>query len=383
MDKKNRGLFFSSLAIVLISFSMRAPMGTVGPLIEEVQNTLSLTSWQAGMITSLPLILFSICSPLALFLIKKFSIRNLILCYLSVLLVGIILRSNIGVWGMFMGTCLIGATTGLLNVTMPSLIRGGFPEKTGPLMGLYTSSMTLSSALIATLSQVLAIAFGSWRLSMLSVAIVVALAIPAVFSFIPKEVSSKGEEKTKVKILSLSNISIALYMGFQSLVFYSVLSWLPKIVSSSYTLPFRSGLVITIIQTISLLPAFLVPILSQKVNVRGLSVGLSLLFIPGILVIGFGSSLPLLFLGAIFCGVSLGGTFSMALSFCTLKGKTATKTAALTSFGQFVGYILASIGPVFIGKLYDSLHSWTPAIVMMAVFSSLMALFGFIAGEKE
>ena len=73
----------------------------------------------------------------------------------------------------------------------------------------------------------------------------------------------------------------------------------------------------------------------------------------------------------------------MALSFCAIKGKTATKTASLISFGQFIGYILASVGPVFIGKLYDSLHSWTPAIIFMALFSSLMALFGFFAGKEE
>lgn len=97
----------------------------------------------------------------------------------------------------YIGTCLIGAMTGLLNVTMPSLIRGGFGEKAGALMGLYTSSMTLSSALIVTLSQILALLLGSWQLSMMSVSPVVSLAIPVVHSFIPNNLCQNMERKRR------------------------------------------------------------------------------------------------------------------------------------------------------------------------------------------
>lgn len=172
-------------------------------------------------------------------------------------------------------------------------------------------------------------------------------------------------------------------MGLQSLVFYSMLTWYPTIATNLYELPFKSGLLITIMQVISLVPTFLVPVLSQKANLKVMSSFLALLFIPGILLAGFGGSYTLLLLGTVVCGFSLGGSFSMAITFCAVNGRTAKDTAALTSFGQLIGYILAASGPVGIGLSFDLFGSWSFSIVLMAVLSVAMGLAGIIAGGKS
>jgi len=377
------------VTIIFISFSMRVPGGTVGPLISEIRQTLGISASLAGFITTLQLLLFAFCAPIAGRLISKISFSILIPVYLVLISVGIVLRSNFGVIGLFAGTSLIGMGTGALNATMPAFIRSYFPKKMGSMMGLYSTSMTFSSALIALLIQMLAIKMGGWRPAMMSVIVV---CLPAVIlsyfyflycsshsSCVVDIVSSK---ESSFRLFSFKNICIALYMGFQSLIFYSMLTWYPTIGKSQCDLPFKSGLLITIMQIMSLVPAFIVPVLSQKANLRVMSSFLAFLFVPGILIAGFGGSYFLLILGTVICGLSLGGTFSMSITFCAVNGQTAADTAALTSFGQFIGYILASLGPVGIGFSFDVFGSWNFSILLMAFFSIIMGFVGFLAGRK-
>lgn len=196
------------------------------------------------------------------------------------------------------------------------------------------------------------------------------------------EVNSDSTESS-FRLFSFKYVCIALYMGLQSLVFYSVLTWYPTIATGLYELPFKSGLLITIMQVVSLVPTFLVPVLSQKANLKVMSSVLAFLFVPGILAVGFGGSYAFLLLGTVVCGFSLGGSFSMAITFCAVNGRNARDTAALTSFGQLIGYILASSGPVGIGLSFDLFGNWGFSLVLMAVLSIVMGFVGIVAGGRS
>ncbi len=376
-------------SIVLVSFSMRAPMGAVGPLVSEIRQSLGISASAAGLVTTLPLLLFAFCAPIAGRLISKASFSILLPAYLGLVSIGVVLRSNFGVVGLFAGTSLIGIGTGCLNATMPAFIRSHFPSRIGPMMGVYSTAMTFSSAMIAILVQMMAVGMGGWRPAMMSVVSVCILAIAfscVYFSHgcpLGEVVGSSGSNESKFKLFSFKNVCIALYMGLQSLVFYSMLTWYPTIATAMYELPFKSGLLITIMQIVSLAPTFLVPVLSQKANLKVMSSVLAFLFVPGILLAGFGGTYPLLLLGTVVCGFSLGGSFSMAITFCAVNGRTARDTAALTSFGQLIGYILAASGPVCIGLFFDLFGSWGFSLVLMAVLSIIMGLVGLVAGGRS
>lgn len=367
-------------------------MGTVGPLVPEIMDSLGISASTAGLVTTLPLVLFAVCAPIAGKLISLASFSYLIPTYLGLVSLGVVLRSSFGVVGLFSGTALIGVGTGALNVTMPAYIRSGFQKRIGPVMGVYSTSMTFASAAIAVLVQILASSLGGWRQAMLSV---VSVCIMAFLLFVadsiggvvrPSEALSSLDEgdgdSHSFRLFSLKNVCIAVYMGLQSLVFYSMLTWYPSIASSLYELPFRSGLLITIMQIASLPPTFLVPVVSAHADLKLLSSSLALLFVPGIAVAWFGGSFASLVVGTVLCGVSLGGSFSMAITFCAVNGRSSKDTAALTSFGQFIGYILASFGPVGIGLSYDVFGSWVFSVMILAFLSAIMAVAGLFAGRK-
>ncbi|MDQ3106137.1 MAG: MFS transporter, partial [Actinomycetota bacterium] len=63
-----------------------------------------------------------------------------------------------------------------------------------------------------------------------------------------------------------------------------------------------------------------------------------------------------------------GAAFPWALAMLALRTRTAEGTAALSGFVQSIGYLLAAVGPLGTGLLYDATGSWTlPVAVLLAL----------------
>ncbi|MEJ7207583.1 MFS transporter, partial [Staphylococcus epidermidis] len=52
------------IAIILIASTLRAPLTSVGPVIHEIKEAMSINDSIAGFLTTIPLIIFAIVSPL-------------------------------------------------------------------------------------------------------------------------------------------------------------------------------------------------------------------------------------------------------------------------------------------------------------------------------
>lgn len=64
------------VGIMLIAANLRAALTSVGPLLEQIQQQLALSATAAGLINSLPLILFAVLSPLTPALAKRIGIER-------------------------------------------------------------------------------------------------------------------------------------------------------------------------------------------------------------------------------------------------------------------------------------------------------------------
>ena len=50
---------------------------------------------------------------------------------------------------------------------------------------------------------------------------------------------------------------------------------------------------------------------------------------------------------------------------------------------QSIGYILAAVGPILIGSLYDFTHSWTIPLITLIIVSVIVIIFGIGAGRNK
>ena len=386
-EKKTTLSWTLIFAMAALAFSMRAAMSSVGPLISLMKSDLQLSSTIAGFLTTIPLITFALTSPFAAQWGTKTDLRVLLVACTLVNAIGVAVRSLCGVAGLFIGTILIGLATGTLNVIIPAWVRCQFSEHIGFMMGLYSTVMTLASAISAGIVQPIARATGSWRVSLGSslVTFVIAL-LTCILAWknmqprLPQPVGTNGRLKIRPRYMA-----IAFFMGLQSFLFFSCLSWLPSIVGILCPGMTQTGILITVMQCASLIPAVVMPIVLGKTQKHGvLASSMALLLGLGFLILLLSNgSVALVMLGTILAGIGSGGTLSVALTLVAMQGSNAGETAKISGFCQCIGYLLAAFGPTGFGYLIDAVGSWVPILWIMVVLSCVMMLIGWRAGKKE
>src|SRR5690242_4389982 len=126
--RKRTGDAILLVGILLIASTLRAPITTVGPVLEMIRETSGISSSAAGILTALPVLAFAAVSPLAAISARDYGIERSLFGALLLILAGIGLRSVGPIWALFLGTGIFGAGIAVGNVLLPSLLKRDFPN---------------------------------------------------------------------------------------------------------------------------------------------------------------------------------------------------------------------------------------------------------------
>lgn len=391
-DKLNRAVVFAG--IIVLAMNLRPAITSVGPLIGMIRDDFGLPNWSVGMMTSLPLIAFAVMSPIVPRLAKRLSNEWAMVVGLMLICVGIGIRSIQSVWLLFAGTLLAGFGIAVLNVLIPSVIKGNFPLRVGVMTSMYVTIMGVLAALASGLSVPLASGLDlGW-----GVALLVWIA-PAVIGIViwlyaawkrkkhtdSEEVAHQAKGGRNQRMLrSPLAWQVALYMGMQSLLFYVSISWLPEILLDYGINKASAGWMLSFMQFIGLPASFIVPVIAEKFSSqRGIVCVMVMCAIGGYGGLWLGSGNAVMVISVILIGINLAGNFALALTFLSLRAKTAIQAAELSGMAQSLGYILAAVGPVSIGYLFDLTEAWSVPLIVLIAVSVLVLLFGLGAGRDR
>ncbi|MBP7770179.1 MAG: MFS transporter [Aliarcobacter sp.] len=173
-------------------------------------------------------------------------------------------------------------------------------------------------------------------------------------------------------------------MGTQSLIFYTLIAWMPSVLIFKNFDNHFSGMMLLLFQLISLPATLLIPIIANKIKNQKLMASLiSLVYFIGMLMFLFSETEDAVIISMIFLGLGMGGSISLAIGFITLRTPHSKKAAELSGMSQSAGYLLAAFGPILVGFIYDISKSWTSAIMVLVVAIGLLTLFGLKAGKDE
>ncbi|OSB19197.1 transporter [Clostridium sporogenes] len=377
------------IGIIFIAANLRAPLTSVGPLVKFIRDNLHISNTLAGMITTLPLFAFALFSPIAPRLGRKFRVELVLLLSVIFLTVGIILRSLSGVAGLFIGTAIIGLAISVANVLIPSLIKRDFSEKIGVMTGVYSISMNTFGAIASGISVPIATRLGlKWS---------GALGIWGILSFISiilwlPQVKRNDERVSEGYKTVSSNVNlwksslawqVSLFMGLQSLVFYSMVAWMPEILMQKGMSSNRAGWMLSLMQ-LALIPfTFIVSVLAgRRSNQRSLVISGCLFILIGILGLLYGSS-QFVFLWIIILGIGGGFAFSLSMMFFSLRTENSNEAAQLSGMAQSLGYLLAAFGPILFGFLHDATNSWKVPLQALIGITVLLFIFGLGASRNR
>lgn len=386
-------------AILLTATTLRSPITGVGALMSNIQGDTGLSNTFAGLLTTLPLLSFSLFSLVAPSISRKIGVEKTMLYCMLLMCVGIVLRSLPSILLLFIGTALIGITIGICNVLVPGVIKRDFPLKVGLLTGIYTSSMNLWGAISSGITPFLAHQAWGWRGSL---GVWVILAASAAMLWISVVWGGKNTDdvtlvnfNTKTNVKTDTNVKfqsmwksalawqITLFMGLQSLMFYVGIAWLPQIFYEKGISYQTSGLYLFYMQIACMLGSFSMPIIGGRFRSQtSLAIFSASFFVIGYSGILFGSpSLTLLFMIAL--GLGCGTSFGLVILFFSLRTRTGEQAAQISGMAQCIGYFLAAIGPFLFGFLHDLTGGWNIPLVVITAFAVVTVLFGWLAGRER
>ncbi|MFW0761935.1 CynX/NimT family MFS transporter [Staphylococcus cohnii] len=387
--KENWGVI---LAIVFIASTLRAPLTSVGPVVDEIKHVMEINNSVTGILTTIPLIIFAIVSPLVSRVTSRITMSRTILYSTILLIIGLYLRVA-GDFSLFIiGTLVLGIAIAFGNVVLPSYVKWYFPMQIGIATGIYSGTMNFTAGLGGGLSFPLSQTPLGFRLSL---SFWIILGIIAIILWIPKarkgaKLEKQTIDETQVKHHKKVNIvksklawMVALTMGFQSMVFYTVVAWVPSILVDRGVDPSTAGYLLMLNQFSQVPMTFSFPIIASKLkDQRILVVIITILFLTGFGLF-FTQSLVLLVIGMVIAGLAMGACFSLCMTFFSIRARTSDGSISLSGFGQSVGYLIAAIGPFLIGYLHDYTGNWISGIIALLLMSLLFFIFGYPAAKNR
>ena len=79
--------------------------------------------------------------------------------------------------------------------------------------------------------------------------------------------------------------------------------------------------------------------------------------------------------------LGMGGSISLSIAFISLRSPNSTRASELSGMSQSAGYLLAAIGPILMGVLFDTFNSWTLPISLFIGLIIFLGFFGWFAGN--
>ncbi|MDV6374436.1 CynX/NimT family MFS transporter [Deinococcus arenicola] len=372
------------LGLILVALNLRPPIAGFGPLLSQIQTELGVSAATLSLLTTLPLLCWGVLAPLAPLLSRRYSNETIILFATALIGLGSVFRIGATLPVILLGTVLVGAGIALNNVLLPSLIRRDYPTRVGPMTGLYTLAVVGGAALASGVAVPLMTALGgAWRSS---VGVWIGLAVIGVLAWLPTVFG----RQTHARALATGGpsvwqnpyaLSVTLYMGFQSLVFFTWLTWLPRVLQDNGFTAAQAGLLLAFANVVQLPFTLAVPVLAARPKLLvPLAVGTALVSAAGITGLLLAPLTPLPWL--LMMGIGAGSTFPLALMFIAVRATNVTQVPQLSAMAQGFGYALAATGPFIFGALHDRTGDWHAPLLFLLAATAAVLVTGVAAGRE-
>lgn len=406
------------VAVVLFALNMRAGVTSIAPVLQEIQGGLHMSDSLAGLLTSLPTLIFALVGLITPLASRTLGLHSTMLVAMVALSLGLIVRAFMGgSAGFLVFTIVALAGIAITNVLMPAFIKTHFPAKIPTYTAVYSTALTamafLSSVVVAPTSHSMSTGWrgvvGFWGLlavlAVVPAGILVALqkkhelsvgdgdgagsetdaasntaAANAVDADTADAAAEAAAEPAKLWVMFRSKKAraLALFFGIQSLHAFVQMGWLTQIfrdygVSQNY-----AGMLAGLMQLLSIPGAMLAPALLGKVkNPRLLVAGTAAIAAPAYLgMLLAPASVPWLW---VILFALANTTFPMALTLIGWSGRSGDTTALLSSFVQSFGFLIASLGPLLVGVLLQATTGWTVPLIFCLVLVIPFAIAGYVA----
>ncbi|MDR3525499.1 MAG: MFS transporter [Acetobacteraceae bacterium] len=376
-----------ALAILLIAFNLRPAVASLSPVLSEVMATTGMTASEASLLSMIQVVFLGVFAASVPWLVRRIGLERAALLVIFAVTIGSILRGLGSVPSLWLGGLIACAGIGAGNVLMPGLMKRDFADRIALMSGLYSMQICLGGTIpIGATAPLRNLFAGSWPWALEF------WALPAVLSLAYCAIlwrRAAGAEPVRSVAPTLSLIrsplawNVTLYMGLQSALAYSAMSWLAPIMRSRGDDPVTAGFVASWALIVQVAISLFAPMLAARLKRQSVPAAVAIcLTSSGFLGLVYGD-ISLQWVFASVMGTGMGGCFGIAVLMMVMRAPNAAVAARLSAMAQTGGYCLASFGPLLIGVVHDWTGDWSGAAAVVMFAGIVGGANGFLAGRPN
>ncbi|RMS83877.1 Cyanate transport protein cynX [Pseudomonas savastanoi] len=365
------------VSIVLVALNLRPSMAAVGPLLAAIRLEVPLGFGMASLLTMLPIMAMGLAMFFGIGIARYLGTHRSIL--LSLVLIGLATLARLvldSAVELIFSVVLAGLGIALIQALMPALIKSRFKANVSLCMGLYVTAIMGGAALAASFSPVVMGSSGSWRFGLAVWSLLALLAM--CFWFAQRRVLRSDASTTAGLRQTFFHTPwawmLGVFFGLGTASYTCVLAWLSPYYLENGWSEQDAGLLLGFLTLMEVVSGLLVPALANRS--RDKRVALAVLLV--LMMIGFAGLILLPqrlgLLWTCLLGLGIGGLFPMSLIVSMDHADDPRQAGGLTAFVQGVGYLIASLSPLFAGIIRDLTGSFAGAWCSLMALVAIMLL---------
>lgn len=381
--EKPRGTFPAWLIVVLIAaigLNLRASLGSIPPLLADMNEDLHLSNTAAGFLTSLAVVFMGISAPLGQRLGARFGAELATgMAMLLLAVAGLARLLPLGAGLLFVSVAVAGLAMGGASALMPSLVGHHLPHIRGFAMGIYSAGLAMGVAIAAGTVVPLEHLLGGWRPALASWGAIAAATAAVWLLAVPR--LKRNTTGRPVEALVVDHRMpwrspmawwVTLFTTIQMVVGFSGLAWVTPLYVSLGMTNQESANRFVVFQVVQLATMLTLPPLTDYTRDRrpllafviiSTIVGITMLLIDPV-----GLSIPAM----LFFGAGVGGGSTLGLLLIVDSTSSQPDAARLGAMVFLVAFIAGAAGPVALGVLRDLTGGFTAGYALMLALSVLM-----------
>ncbi|MCK7621894.1 MFS transporter [Streptomyces sp. RS10V-4] len=380
--------------LVLAALNLRPAITSLGALLEEVREGLGMSGTVAGLLTSVPALCFAVFGIAAPRLARRFGPGAIVCAGMAAVAVGVAVRPYAGgTPGFLAGSALALAGIAVGNVLLPVVIKTWFPDRVGPMTGLYSMALALGTSLAAALTVPMTGALGGdWHTGLTVWALLAAVAVvpwlvvlrrrPATGAAAPES----GTQETAAPPIRITSSptawALAVFFGLQATAAYITMGWMPQIFRDAGVSAGTAGVLLAVTMAVGVPLSFVLPRLAARMRHQGpLVVVLGVCGLAGYTGLWLAPAAGA-WLWALLMGIS-NCAFPLALTMIGMRSSSPAGVVKLSAFAQSVGYLISIPGPLLVGTLYQHSGGWGLPIALMVGLMVPQIAVGTLAGRNR
>ncbi|ASE10428.1 MFS transporter [Kocuria rhizophila] len=392
--------------VVVTAFTLRLAVSGVSPVLGRITEDLHLSPAEAGVLAMMPSLGFALTGILTTLAMRRVGLEALLIISCALAAAGTVARAlTTGDVGFVVLTFVTMCGLGMGNVVLPPVIKKYFPHRIAALSALYSMLLGMSTATAPFFAVPLADAAG-WRVSVGSWAVFsLAALLPWLVLWVGARRGSRrppAEQTPDLTVLPDAVVApattarvkpwhsrigwgvVLMFTGTSANTF-SMFLWLPRFLTDTGFSEHTAGLMLSYYAILAVPVSFAVPFLVRRFgNTVVLGLSTVALYALGYLAV-------LLWPHAQWGGFELiwvwitvfalaQASFPLSITLINARTRTTAGAGSLSGFGQGLGYLAGSLGPLAFGLLFGATGSWWPSFgylwLMLLVLSGGILLTG-------